>query len=222
MGVIKKRRTTKKKVVTGEDGQPVVTEEVFDEEIPEAFDVTITDEKESVVEGVVKPVITEVREDATTYAEIKVEEIVDKLGIHVDDKDTEKITDNEGREVKKKKVIKKRRTTKKKVVAGEDGHPVVTEEVFEEEIPEAFDVTITDEKESVVEGVVKPVITEVREDATTYAEIKVEEIVDKVEILVDDNDTEKITDNEGREVKKKKVIKKRRTTKKKVVAGEDG
>merc|ERR1712000_784437 len=96
---------------------------------------------------------------------------------------------------KKKRIIKKRKTIKKKVVTGEDGQPVVTEEVTEEDLPEEFEVTITDEKESVIEGFVRPVITEISEDATTHAEFIVEEIVEKEEGPVDEKDTEKITDD---------------------------
>merc|ERR1712066_1220549 len=144
--------TIKKKIVTGEDGQPVVTEEITEEDLPEDFEVTITDEKESVIEGVVKPVITEIREDATTHAEIVVEEIIDKEEGPMDERDTEKqLADDERRDKKKKKVIKKRKTIKKKIVTGEDGKPVVTEEITEEDLPEDFEVTITDQKESVIE-----------------------------------------------------------------------
>merc|ERR1712066_1144891 len=162
--------------------------------------------------------------DATTHAEIVVEEIIDKEEVPMDERDTEKrlADDDERRERKKKKVIKKRKTIKKKIVTGEDGQPVVTEEITEEDLPEDFEVTITDEKESVIEGVVKPVITEIREDATTHAEIVVEEIIDKEEGPMEERDTEKqLTDEERRDKKKKKVIKKRKTIKKKIVTGED-
>merc|ERR1712066_1199326 len=194
--VVKKRKTIKKKIVTGEDGKPVVTEEITEEDLPEDFEVTITDEKESVIEGVVKPVITEIREDATTHAEIVVEEIIHKEEGPMEERDTEKqLNDDERRDKKKKKVSKKRKTIKKKIVTGEDGKPVVTEEITEEDLPEDFEVTITDEKESVIEGVVKPVITEIGDDATIHAEIVVEEMVDKEEGPMEDR-------------KKKKIIKK--------------
>merc|ERR1712066_173940 len=153
--VIKKRKTIKKKILTGEDGKPVVTEEITEEDLPEDFEITITDEKESVIEGVVKPVITEIREDATTHAGIVVEEIIDKEEGPMDERDTEKqlADDDERKDRKKKKVIKKRKTIKKKILTGEDGKPVVTEEITEVDLPDDFEVTITDEKESVIEGV---------------------------------------------------------------------
>merc|ERR1712061_557325 len=100
-------------------------------------------------------------EDATTDVEFTVEEIVEKEETPHDEKDTDNIVDDEIKERKKKEIIKKRKTTKKKIVTGEDRQPIVTEEVTEEDLPVDFEVTITDEKESIIEGVVKPVITEI-------------------------------------------------------------
>merc|ERR1712168_438845 len=154
-----KRKTVKRKVVTGKDGQPVVTEEVTEKNIPQDFGVTVTDEQESVIEDVVQPVITEVKEDTTTHTEFIVEEVADEKEGPVDEIDTDKIKDKATRQRKKKKVMKKRKIIKNKVVTDEDGQTVVTHEVTEADLPKGFEVTITDEKESVIEGVVKPVIT---------------------------------------------------------------
>merc|ERR1712080_622320 len=99
----------KKKVVTGEDGQPIVTEEVTEEEIPETIEVSLIDENESTIEGVVRPVITEVKEDATTEAEIIIKEIVDKDTIPGDEVVVDGIDNRETKERKKKRVIKKRK-----------------------------------------------------------------------------------------------------------------
>merc|ERR1712002_483475 len=121
--------------------------------------------------------------------------------------------DDATKESKKKKVIKKRKTIKKKTVPGHDGQPVVTEEVTEEDLPEHFEVTITDEKESVIEGKIKPVITEAKADTTTSTEFIFEEIVDREVGPVDETPTDKTDDT--KEIKKKKIIKKRKITKNK-------
>merc|ERR1712168_1230313 len=161
--VIKKRKITKKKVSTGRWGQPVISEEVTEENLPEDIEITVTDERDSVIDVLIKPVVTEVTEDATTHTHFTVEDTKDIQSL-ADDKDAEKVPDDNTKQIKKKTVIKKRKITRKKSVTGEDTQPIVTEEVTEVDLPEEYEVTIMDEKESVVESVVKPVITEIRED----------------------------------------------------------
>merc|ERR1712168_825375 len=90
------------------------------------------------------------------------------------------------RVIKKKKIIKKKKT----VVTGDDGVPKVVEEITEEEVPETHDITVRDEAETTIEGVVKPIITEMDADEISHAEMKIEEVEDVQIVSPEDQDVE--------------------------------
>merc|ERR1712098_713284 len=73
-----------------------------------------------------------------------------------------------------KKIIKKKKT----VVTGDDGVPKVVEEITEEEVPEVHEITVRDEAETTIEGIIKPIITEMDADEISHAEMKIEEVED--------------------------------------------
>merc|ERR1711874_501345 len=126
-----------------------------------------------------KPIITEVDTDGVTHAEMKIEEVkeVKTVPSEGEDIDQEKPDDRkEGvkKVIKKKKIIKKKKT----VTTGDDGIPKVVEEITEEEVPEVHEISIRDEAETTIEGIIKPIITEIDADEVTYAEMKIEEVED--------------------------------------------
>merc|ERR1712139_629287 len=161
---------------TGDDGVPKVVEEITEEEVPEIHEITVRDEAETTIEGVVKPIITEMDADEISHAEMKIEEVEDVQIVSPKDQDD----DEEGTHDKKgvKKVIKKKKIIKKKktVVTGDDGVPKVVEEITEEEVPEVHEITVRDEAETTIEGIVKPIITEMDADEISHAEMKIEEV----------------------------------------------
>merc|ERR1711931_153381 len=125
--VIKKKKIIKKKktVVTGDDGVPKVVEEITEEEVPEIHEITVRDETETTIEGVVKPIITEMDADEVSHAEMKIEEVEDVQIVSPEDQDVDEEKSHDKKEVKK--VIKKKKIIKKKktVVTGDDGVPKV-------------------------------------------------------------------------------------------------
>merc|ERR1711931_344101 len=96
--------------------------------------------------------------DEISHAEMKIEEVEDVQIVSPEDQDVDEEKPHDKKEVKK--VIKKKKIIKKKktVVTGDDGVPKVIEEITEEEVPEIHEISITDEAESTVEGIVKPII----------------------------------------------------------------
>merc|ERR1712105_511569 len=94
---------------------------------------SIRDEAETTIEGIVKPIITEIDTDEVTHAEMKIEEVEDvkRLPSEEEDIDQEKPGDRkEGvkKVTRKKKIIKKKKT----VTTGDDGIPKIVEEITEE------------------------------------------------------------------------------------------
>merc|ERR1712139_464272 len=149
---------------TGDDGVPKVVEEITEEEVPEIHEITVRDETETTIEGVVKPIITEMAADEMGHAEMKIEEVEDVQIVSPEDQDVDEEKPHDKKEVKK--VIKKKKIIKKKktVVTGDDGVPKVVEEITEEEVPEVHEITVRDEAETTIEGIVKPIITEMDAD----------------------------------------------------------
>merc|ERR1712168_1631786 len=103
------------------------------------------------------------------------------------------------RVIKKKKIIKKKKT----VVTGDDGVPKVVEEITEEEVPETHDITVRDEAETTIEGVVKPIITEMDADEISHAEIKIDEVEDVQIVYPEDQDDDEERPNDKKEGGKK-------------------
>merc|ERR1711974_160032 len=104
-----------KTVKTGDDGIPEVVEEITEEEVPEIHEISIRDDAETTIEGIVKPIITEIDADEVTHAEMKIEEVeeVKTVPSEGEDIDQEKPGDRkEGvkKVIKKKKIIKKKKT----------------------------------------------------------------------------------------------------------------
>merc|ERR1712150_233537 len=118
--------------------------------------------------GVVKPIITEMDADEISHAEMKIEEVEDVQIVSPEDQDVDEEKPNDKKEGVKK-VIKKKKMT---VVTGDDGVPKVVEEITEEEVPEIHEITVRDEAETTIEGVVKPIITEMDADEISHAEMK--------------------------------------------------
>merc|ERR1712002_1315479 len=114
-----------------------------------------------------------------SHAEMKIEEVEDVQIVSPEDQDVDEerpIDKKEGvkKVIKKKKIIKKKKT----VVTGDDGVPKVVEEIIEEEVPEIHEITVRDEAETTIEGVVKPIITEMDADEISHAEMKMKEVED--------------------------------------------
>merc|ERR1712033_12856 len=112
--------------------------------------------------------------DEISHAEMKIEQVEDVQITSPEDKDVDEekpLDKKEGikKVIKKKKIIKKKKT----VVTGDDGVPKVVEEITEEEVPEIHEITVRDEAETTIEGVVKPIITEMDADEISHAEMKV-------------------------------------------------
>merc|ERR1712061_948816 len=158
MGVKQKKIIKKKKTVTtGDDGIPKVVEEIMEEEVPEVHEISIRDESETTIEGIVRPIITEAYDDETTHAEIKIEEIEEVKTVPSEEKYSDHeipidVNEPQKKVVKKKKIIKKKKT----VTTGDDGIPKVVEEITEEEAPEVREISIRDESETTIEGIVRP------------------------------------------------------------------
>merc|ERR1712139_303737 len=191
--VIKKKKIIKKKktVVTGDDGVPKVVEEITEEEVPEIHEITVTDEAETTIEGVVKPIITEMDADEISHAEMKIEKVEDVQIVSPEDQDVDEERPHDKKEgvkkvIKKKKIIKQKKT----VVTGDDGVPKVVEEITEEEVPEIHEITVRDEAETTIEGVVKPIITEMDADEISHAEMKIEEVEDVQIVSPEDQDVD--------------------------------
>merc|ERR1712080_647813 len=120
-------------------------------------EISIRDETETTIEGVVKPIITEIDADEITHAEIKIEEIEEVTTVPSEERGVEqekptKIDEGQKTVIKKKKIVKKKKT----VTTADDGIPKVVEEITEEDIPEIHEISIRDESETTIEGVVKP------------------------------------------------------------------
>merc|ERR1711972_973328 len=81
-----------------------------------------------------------------------------------------KIEDVKGKKVRKS--IKKKKTTKQSEMVDDEGTPVITEEITEEEIPDfsSHVIEIQDMKDTIVEADVKPVIVEIEDDTSTIEE----------------------------------------------------
>merc|ERR1712002_1138680 len=114
-----------------------------------------------------------------SHAEMKIEEVEDVQIVSPEDQDVDEerpIDKKEGvkKVIKKKKIIKKKKT----VVTGNDGAPKVVEEINEEEVPEVHEITVRDAAETTIEGIVKPIITEMDADEISHAEMKIEEVED--------------------------------------------
>merc|ERR1739838_895908 len=105
---------------------------------------------------------------------------------------------------KKKKIIKK----KKVVTTGDDGIPKVVEEITEEDVPDICEISIRDEEEITIEGIVKPVITEIDADELTHAEMKIEEIEEVKTVSPEELDIQQEKPNDKKE-EIKKVTKKK-------------
>merc|ERR1712066_917070 len=171
-----------------------------------------------------KPIITEIDADEITHAEIKIEETGEVTTVPSEERefDQEKPTEvdvGQKKVIKKKKIIKKKKT----VTTGDDGIPKVVEEITEEEIPEIHEISIRDEAETTIEGIVKPIISEIDADEITHAEIKIEETEEVTTVPSEERDVDQEKPTEADE-RQKKVIKKKRIIKKKktVTTGDDG
>merc|ERR1712066_967885 len=125
----------------------------------------------------VKPIITEIDADEITHAEIKIEETEEVTTVPSEERDVDQekpteVDQGPKKVIKKKKIVKKKKTG----TTGDDGIPKVVEEITEEEVPEIHEISIRDEAETTIEGIVKPIITEIDADEITHAEIKTGEM----------------------------------------------
>merc|ERR1712055_1060920 len=134
--------------------------------------------------------ITEMDADEISHAEMKIEEVEDVQIVSPKDQDDDEEGTHDKKEVKKvikeKKIIKKKKT----VVTGDDGVPKVVEEITEEEVPEIHEITVRDEAETTIEGVVKPIITEMDADEISHAEMKIEKVEDVQIVSPEDQDVD--------------------------------
>merc|ERR1711972_1174328 len=198
------------------------TEEITEEEIPDSSShvIEIQDMKDTIVEADVKPVIVEIKDDITTVEQLYVEPKVTEDETTTTESMQEKEIDDKEVQLKKK-TIKKKKVIKRKTVINEEGSPTTTEEVFEEEVPISETISIQDEQETSVEGIVRPVKTDAKDDRIAEAEFFIsEEKTENEKIITEVYEDVKIEDVKGKKVRKS--IKKKKTTKQREIVDDEG
>merc|ERR1711972_603372 len=215
--VMKKKKVIKRKTVIDEEDTPQTTEEVIEESIPVIETISCQDEQETTVEGVIRPVRTDIKNDRVSEAEIFITE--EKIGD--EDVKTEVFEDVKMEDVQGKKVrksIKKKKVTKRKEIVDDKGTPVITEEITEEEIPESSKhvVLVEDVHDTTIDADMKPVIVKIEDDKTTEEQFFVQPKETGVEITgFEATDESKPGESKVKTVKK--VMKKKRVIKRTTV-----
>merc|ERR1711972_843784 len=203
---IKKKKVIKRKTVINEEGSPTTTEEVFEEEVPISETISIQDEQETSVEDIVRPVKTDAKDDRIAEAEFFISgEKTENEKIITEVYEDVKIEDAKGKKVRTS--IKKKKTTKQREIVDDEGNPVITEEITEEEIPDSSShvIEIQDMTDTIVETDVKPVIVEIKDDITTVEQLYVEPNISEEETTTTESMQEKEIDDKEDQLKKKTI-----------------